>query len=229
MTQLKRIDNTNLLEKTYGILKDLIIKREFPLEHKLAIPELAAQLGVSRTPIRDALGRLEKDGLVRSVPKVGTFVVGITSGNVLDIMDTRLMMELWVVKKLSSEPIELLPTVISNLEKIHETSLYTVNSNRLDHYHEGDYNLHFHMEFLKLGGNSHILNMYHDTMNYRFLAMKSYLITREMVQHSLDQHGQIIQALRNGAHEDLKRTVTGHLEDAKFRLYRNINLNGGVI
>ncbi|WP_025695039.1 GntR family transcriptional regulator [Paenibacillus durus] len=229
MANLIRIDNANLLEKTYGILKELIIKREFPPEHKLAIPELSAQLGVSRTPIRDALGRLEMDGLVKTVPKVGTFVVGITSENVLEIMDTRLMIELWVVEKLASGTAALTQEVAANLEKIHETSVYVVNTSKLENYHEGDYNLHFHMEFLKLGGNRNIQNIYHNTMNYRYLAMKSYLITKEMVLHSLKQHRQIIDALKAGSHDDLKQVVSEHLEDAKIRLYKNINLNGGLI
>lgn len=229
MANLTRIDNANLLEKTYDILKELIIKREFPPEHKLALPELSAQLGVSRTPIRDALGRLEKDGLVKTVPKVGTFVVGITSENVLEIMETRLMIELWVVEKLASSSAELVPEIVANLEKIHEISKYIVNTAKLENYHEGDYNLYFHIEFLKLGKNQNILNIYHHTMNYRYLAMKSYLITKDMVLHSLHQHEQIIEALKSGSHDDLKRVVTDHLEDAKIRLYQNINLNGGVI
>ncbi|AHV98730.1 GntR family transcriptional regulator [Paenibacillus sabinae] len=229
MPNLIRIDNTNLLEKTYGILKELIIKREFPPEHKLSIPELSTQLGVSRTPIRDALGRLEKDGLIKTVPKVGTFVVGVSAENVLDIMETRLMIELWVVEKLAAGKAEASPNIIANMEKIHETSVYIVNSSKLENYHEGDYNLHFHMEFLKLGGNKNIMNIYQNSMNYRYLAMKSYLITKEMVLHSLQQHDRIIQSLKEGSHDDLRQVVTEHLEDAKIRLYKNINLNGGLI
>ncbi|MFD1772419.1 GntR family transcriptional regulator [Paenibacillus rhizophilus] len=229
MPKLIRIDNANLLEKTYNILKELIIKREFPPEHKLSIPELSAQLGVSRTPIRDALGRLEMDGLIKTVPKVGTFVVGFSSENVLDIMDTRLMIELWVVEKLASGMAKASQDIVANMEKIHETSVYIVNSSKLENYHEGDYNLHFHMEFLKLGGNRNIQNIYQNTMNYRYLAMKSYLITKEMVLHSLQQHERIIGSLKAGSHDDLRQVVSEHLEDAKIRLYKNINLNGGLI
>lgn len=229
MPNLSRIDNANLPEKTYSILKELIIKREYPPDHKLAIPDLAAKLGVSRTPIREALARLEMDGLIKTVPKVGTFVTGITAGNVLEIMETRLMIELWVVKRLGEGTASFTPEIAENLQKIHETAVYIVNSSKLENYHEGDYNLHFHMEFLKLGGNRNIANIYLNTMNYRWLAMKSYLITKEMVMHSLDQHGQIIAALQAGAYDDLQRVVTGHLEDAKLRLYQNINLNGGII
>ena len=91
---LPKLDNTNLWDKTYVILKDRILKRDFQADEKLSIPELASQLGVSRTPIRDALNRLETEGLVKTISKVGTFVNAIDTEDFLNIMDTRLMLEL---------------------------------------------------------------------------------------------------------------------------------------
>ena len=94
---LPRIDTSNLWDKTYVLLKDRILRRDFKPNEKLSIPDLAAQLGVSRTPIRDALNRLEKDGLVKTVSKVGTFINALEVREVVEIMDTRLMLDLWVV------------------------------------------------------------------------------------------------------------------------------------
>src|SRR5690349_17475333 len=101
---LPRIDNSNLWDKTYSILKEQIIRREFGANEKLSIPKLAEQLGISRTPIRDALNRLEMDGLVKTISKVGTFVSAIDEKTILDIMDTRLMLEFWVIEKIPQLP-----------------------------------------------------------------------------------------------------------------------------
>ncbi|WP_201305319.1 GntR family transcriptional regulator [Paenibacillus puerhi] len=92
------------------MLKESIIRRKFDPNQKLSIPELSDQMGVSRTPVRDALNRLEMEGLVKTVSKVGTFVVAITAEDVLNIMDTRLMLELWVVDKLEGVRKDVLDT-----------------------------------------------------------------------------------------------------------------------
>jgi DNA-binding GntR family transcriptional regulator len=229
MGTLSKLDNSNLLVKTYSILKDMIIKREFQPQHKLSIPELSEQLGVSRTPVRDALNLLEKDGLVKTVPKVGTFVTGISANDVLEIMDTRLMIECWVVDRLEQSSADDRAAVIAAMSKIHEISTFVVQTSKVEMYHEGDYNLLFHMEFIKLGCNKKMLEIYRNMMNYRFLAMKASLITKDMVSHSLSQHQGMLDSLHSGSQSDLKRIVTEHLEDSKVRLYRNINLNGGLI
>jgi DNA-binding GntR family transcriptional regulator len=229
MAQLPKLDNSNLVDKTYSILKDMIIKRKFPPNHKLSIPDVSSQLGVSRTPVREALNLLEKDGLVKTVSKVGTFVTAITADDVLEIMDTRLMIELWVVDKVAQKTASSLAPVISSLEKIHELSTFVVESSSIEAYHEGDYNLMFHMDFVQLGDNKKMAEVYRNMMNYRFLAMKTHLINKEMVMRSLDHHRQMIDALKSGSHADLKRVVSEHLEEAKIRLYQNINVNGGVI
>jgi Transcriptional regulators len=229
MAQLPKLDNSNLVDKTYSILKDMIIKRKFPPNHKLSIPDVSSQLGVSRTPVREALNLLEKDGLVKTVSKVGTFVTAITADDVLEIMDTRLMIELWVVDKVAQKTASSLAPVISSLEKIHELSTFVVESSSIEAYHEGDYNLMFHMDFVQLGDNKKMAEVYRNMMNYRFLAMKTHLINKEMVMRSLGHHRQMIDALKSGFHADLKRVVSEHLEEAKIRLYQNINVNGGVI
>src|SRR5690348_13796755 len=96
---LPKLDTSNLWDQTYNILKDRIIHRQFAPNQKLIIPELAETLGISRTPIRDALTRLEMDGLVRTISKVGTFVTPITSKDICDIMETRLILEDWAVDR----------------------------------------------------------------------------------------------------------------------------------
>ncbi|WP_171650118.1 GntR family transcriptional regulator [Paenibacillus foliorum] len=226
---LPKIDTSNLWDKTYTLLKERIIRRKFDPNHKLSIPELSDQLGVSRTPVRDALNRLEMEGLVKTISKVGTFVVAINDQDVLNIMDTRLMLEFWVVEKLNDVNKDTLKYRLSRMEEILRLSAEKVESNRIDDYLKADFNLEFHLEFMELGQNKNNIDIYLRTMNYRYITMKSSIVTDEMVKVAQDQHQQIVDALKGGQTSDMKQVIKLHLEDSKERLLRGIRENGGTI
>ncbi len=77
MMNLPRIDQVSLRERAYRILQRAIVRGELPPGTRLRDQELAAQMGLSRTPIREALQRLEDEGLVRTAPRSQTVVVPV--------------------------------------------------------------------------------------------------------------------------------------------------------
>lgn len=226
---LPKIDNSNLWDKTYTLLKESIIRRKYVPNHKLSIPELSEQLGVSRTPVRDALNRLEMEGLVKTISKVGTFVVAITEQDVMDIMDTRLMLEFWTIDRLNKVDKDTREFRLSRMKEILRSSAEKVDANRLDDYLKSDHNLEFHLAFMELGQNKNNLDMYLRTMNYRYITMKLSIVTDEMVKAALNQHQKIVDAIVGGQINDMKQVIQLHLEDSKDRLLKVIRENGGSI
>lgn len=226
---LPKIDTSNLWDKTYMILKDRIVRRDFKPNQKLSIPELAVQLGISRTPIRDALNRLEMDGLVKTVSKVGTFVCALEIEDILDIIDTRHMLELWVVEKIPNLSTSELAEKITTLESILEQSTNSINQIPLGSYLRSDYNLLFHIEFIKIGGNRRNTEIYLRMMNYHFLAAENDLFTKEMVTSAIDQHYMIINALKERNTDALKAAIKLHLDDSKKRLIAQLQASGGKL
>ncbi|SDE89431.1 GntR family transcriptional regulator [Sporomusa acidovorans] len=227
--ELPKLDNSNLWDKTYILLKERILRREFKPNQKLSIPELAKQLGVSRTPIRDALNRLEMDGLVKTVSKVGTFVNALEIEDILDIIDTRLMLELWVVEKLTLLSDDDYAQKIGKLENILQEASLSVEKIPLESYLRTNYNLRFHMAFVELGGNKRNTEIYLSMMNYHFLAAENALFTKEMVTRAVEQHYTILTALREKNFETLKAAIKLHLDDSKERLIRQLQANGGKL
>jgi DNA-binding GntR family transcriptional regulator len=227
--ELPKLDNSNLWDKTYILLKERILRREFKPNQKLSIPDLAKQLGVSRTPIRDALNRLEMDGLVKTVSKVGTFVNALEIEDILDIIDTRLMLELWVVEKLTLLSAEEYAKEISRLENILQEASLSVAKIPLGSYLRTNYNLRFHMAFVELGGNKRNTEIYLSMMNYHFLAAENDLFTKEMVTSAVEQHYTILNALCKKDFETLKSAIKSHLDDSKERLIRQLQANGGKL
>lgn len=94
ITTYQPLDYTDLTEQTYRILKDRILRNELLPGAQISVPEVALALGVSRTPVTDALKRLASDGLVDIFPRRGTFVSQLTARDVAEIFDIRLMIEL---------------------------------------------------------------------------------------------------------------------------------------
>ncbi|WP_262681060.1 GntR family transcriptional regulator [Paenibacillus sp. J5C2022] len=226
---LLKLDNSNLWDRSYDALKKSIIQREFSPDQKLSIPDLAEQLGVSRTPIRDALQRLEMEGLVRTVAKVGTFVVGFTEDDVHAVMDTRAMLELWVVQKLSSRMQPEMLLCVQKMDDILAEAKAVLETDDFARYLETDYNLQFHLAFMDMGQNPKNTGLYKQIMDFRMLATRPEVISREMVAIAQQQHKRIVEALRGGSTADIRHAIVGHLDDSSNRLLEKVRHHRGIL
>lgn len=227
--ELPKLDNSNLWDKTYNVLKTRIIHRDFKPNEKLSIPELANQLGVSRTPIREALNRLETEGLIKTVSKVGTFVVAIDEKSLLDIIDTRLMLEYWALERIPKLSADEIQHALSQMEEILSSASNAIRSSTFDSNQLAEYNLDFHLAFIQMGGNQRNTDIYRQLMNYRFSVSKSSLITKAMVETALEQHYAIVASIRTGDIALMREAIYKHLIDSKERLLDKLKHNGGVI
>jgi DNA-binding GntR family transcriptional regulator len=100
---LPTIQRRNLGADVYRILWDRILSRSLNPGQKLSDLRLSEQLGVSRTPVREALHRLVQDGVVRAEPNRGFFVASFSPADVGDIYDVRAALELWSLHSLSNK------------------------------------------------------------------------------------------------------------------------------
>lgn len=226
---LPKIDNSNLLEKVYTILKERIIRREFKPNQKLSLTELATQLGVSRTPVRDALNRLEMDGLIKTVSKVGTYVTAIEIQDLLDIMDTRLMLEFWVVDKMPLLSETEFAGKTRQLEGILDQASVSFQKMPLESYLKLDFNLQFHLELIEFDSNRRNVALYRDMMNYHSLSAEYSLFTDDMVSSAMKQHYAIVESLMRRDFSEVKSAIRLHLEDSRERLIKRMQDHGGQI
>ncbi|MGD0051805.1 MAG: GntR family transcriptional regulator [Vulcanimicrobiaceae bacterium] len=167
--------------------------------------QLAARLGVSRTPVREALGRLEHDGLVRSVPRRGYFIVRKSKAELVEIILVWAALESMaarlVAQRASDEAIQSLRTIFATFDGDRIAA-------KLDEYSEA--NLHFHQRIIELAGCVplertaqgilvHVRSIRHRTIgeNKRF-------------ERSIVDHMQIIEALERRNAELAERLVRDH-------------------
>ncbi len=93
-----RINTPKVSEMVYNILREKIISKEFAEGERLDIEDISKHLGVSKTPIKEALSHLESEGLVRILPRSGTFVSYFTVKDIEDSFDVRRVLECYAVE-----------------------------------------------------------------------------------------------------------------------------------
>lgn len=219
---IKRIDKTNLLEKTYQIIKEQILGGHFKPGEKLSVLKLSEDLGVSRTPIRDALNRLEIEHLIVTTPKVGTFVANITEKRIIELIDARVMIEIWASRCMLELPKSERDKLLIEIRYLLEKAEKDFSCSSFTDYLEKDYNLKFHKSLLAAMKNEYISDLFLKTMEYHTLAIQSSLITKQMVEDGLKQHVQILEALENEDFDGAVILLRSHLQYSQVQLVNNL-------
>jgi DNA-binding GntR family transcriptional regulator len=89
----------SLGERVYRTVRDLILSQVFPPGSKLNVEQICRDLGVSRTPVWDAMRRLESEGLVNTVPRHGVFVLNYGADQIRDLFAVRGALEALAVRQ----------------------------------------------------------------------------------------------------------------------------------
>src|SRR6476661_5615597 len=92
-------------DRVYQYAKGAILSRRIGAQDLLTEGELADSVGVSRTPVREALLRLQAEGLVRLLPKRGALILPVTADEVSDVLETRRLVETFAVRKAITAPV----------------------------------------------------------------------------------------------------------------------------
>ena len=101
-------------DRVYAHVKQGVLDRRYEGGTLLTEGELAEAVGVSRTPVREALLRLEVEGLIKLYPKKGALVLPVSSQEIADVVETRMLVEQHAVRKV----VPASPTLIARLEEL---------------------------------------------------------------------------------------------------------------
>lgn len=197
-------------DQVYQILRDEICGGKYRPGFRLQESELAEYLGVSRSPLREALRRLVADGLLMEIPNKGVFVKEFTARDIDEIFDMRVMLESYAIRKcrssLTSVRLQALFDILEQLERTHAAG-------DLDAYTQTDEILH--NRIVEFSENSLLISTYDRvrSMNQQFRVLS--LIIRQRFDDSLEEHRQLVQALAMGDVETACATDNRHLELAR--------------
>jgi len=193
-------------ERVYTHVKEAVLDRRYEGGILLNEGELAEAVGVSRTPVREALLRLEAEGLLKLYPKKGALVLPVSAQEIADVVETRLLVELHAVNKVVPAPARL----IARLEELLEEQRVHQVAGDLAAFARADRS--FHAEIVRASGNR-ILSHLYDQLRDRQLRMGVATMHAEpgRVAKNVAEHTEILDALRGGDARGASALVERHV------------------
>jgi DNA-binding GntR family transcriptional regulator len=172
---------------------------------------LGEQLGVSRTPVREALSRLEQEGIVENIARRGAFVVRKNKDEILDIVDVWAALESMAARLATSRASD---EEISQLRKNYSTFDGDDARAHIDEY--SDTNIEFHQTIIRLGHSELITQMANQLFFHMRAIRASTIKDRDRVAQSVMDHSRIIEAVEERDAYRAEQLVRDHaLELAK--------------
>ncbi|HET7262359.1 MAG: GntR family transcriptional regulator [Burkholderiales bacterium] len=204
-------NNVSFRDQAYAALKQAIMDAEIYThnrELRLDERQLSRSLGVSRTPVREAMTLLEQEGFLRTVPRRGIFIVRKTKKQIIE------MIEMWAA--IESMAARLATVNASDAEIASLRTMFDEfrTATPAEHIHEySDANIRFHQALIGLSG-SHLMGKTIESLFVHIRAIRRLTISQsDRAARSIVDHMRIIEALERRDTELAERLVRQHSLD----------------
>lgn len=200
-----------LKEKSYNLIKQKIIKCEIMPGEQILEAEIAEELGISRTPVREALLRLSEEKLVTIYPRKGIIASPITIKDIHEVFEIREIVETQIAKTACNN---MSKDYLIDLKRRFENAEFNLDRENATKYFELD--LEFHKYIVKSGNNERLIkftNQIYD-LDYRIRVMST-LQVEDIEKRSRPEHFAIIDALISKDINKIEKTVREHINSSK--------------
>lgn len=185
----------SLSSRVFQKIRDNILNGTYKEQDELRENTIGKELGVSRTPVREALRQLELEGLVTIIPNKGAYVTGITPKDVKDIYIVRSLLEglcaRWATEHIAEEQLDELEEIVL----LSEFHIKKEGHNNIEQIAILDGR--FHAVLYEASDSrilSHVLMDFH---RYVQMARKSSIVSEERARKSIREHKQILRAIKD--------------------------------
>ena len=202
MNGLKPIKIPSAKERVAAELRKAILSRKMKEGENLSLESVAGQLNVSVTPVREAFQILARDGLIKLRPNKGAIVLGITETYIREHYQLRAILESACAEIAAGEGVD-----ISGIEDSFETAKEALEKGDFESY--ANLNRDFHSEIWAAAGNHKMENMIAELWNG--LSMGNMVTEEEYAKVSIQEHGKIMDAIREGNAPKAKKEMYDHI------------------
>jgi len=179
--------------KAYAALKNVIMSMDIYRSRndiRLDERQLAQDFGISRTPVREAMAQLEREGFVRSVPRRGVYIVRKTRKEVIELITAWAALE-GMAARLITQNADAVD--VASLRKMFATFEDGQLRAHLDEYSE--VNIEFHQTIIRMSGNSVLIDLAENLFTHMRMIRRKTIAEQDRVDRSIRDHMNIIEAL----------------------------------
>jgi len=186
-------DTSTFADRAYTALKDVILALDIygrPDEIRLDERRLASDLGISRTPVREAMAQLEREGFVRSVPRRGIYVVRKTKAEVIELITAWAALESMAARLITQNaPDQEIAKLRAMFATFEDGRLHA----KLDEYSE--VNIEFHQTIIRMSCNRILIDLAENLFAHMRMIRRKTIAERDRADRSISDHMNIIQAI----------------------------------
>jgi len=214
----KLIVNTNLREQIYDILKNMIVHREIRPGEKINEEHIAKETGVSRTPIREALCRLENEKIIEMIPRRGAFVIRQTESTVREVLEIREVLEGLVARQatiqMDEKALGQLTQCLEKIRSIPDEDRYLMKYTQSD--------IRFHSILLKACRNSMLQNMMATINTHLQIIRLRTVVLPGRAKKTVEEHSEILKAIKNRDENKAETMMRKHVESVRRDAFQHI-------
>lgn len=215
---MKKLVRSSLSEDAYTFLRELFLSAtRYNPGDKISVEELSRKLGVSRTPLWGAINRLEAEGIVEVVPRLGVYLINYDPGRVLDIYLAREGIE-GVVARLAAQRITVKASAALRANVIKQQDF--LKKNQVENYYVAA--LEFH-EIIASAANSPTLSRLLASI---FAQMRAMRVQRKSALMNLPQschdHREILKAIEKRDPDLAEERVRRHIRDLSLQVQQEL-------
>jgi DNA-binding GntR family transcriptional regulator len=221
---LAPLNATSLRDQAYVLLKEAISATDIydqRQELRLDERELTKALGVSRTPVREALSLLEQEGFIRTIPRRGIYIVRKLKREIIE------MIQMWAALESMAARLATLNASDEDIAQLRHLFDEFQNSPPSEHLGEySDANIRFHQAVIKLGGSQLIADATRNLFIHVRAIRQATISQSDRATRSIAEHLRIIEALERRDTELAERLTRQHTLDLAAHVERHCNYLG---
>lgn len=208
-----------LRDIVFNSLRKAILKGELIPGERLMEKQLAEKMGVSRTPIREAIRKLELEGLVIMVPRKGAEVAMITEQDITDVLEVRAALESFAVKMACSRMDQ---QNINDMLAVNDAFMGAAKRNDVETVIKKD--VEFHDTIYRATGNKKLIAMITNLQEQIYRFRVEYIRQMDDFSTLMSEHEEIVNAIVNKDSLKAQEVATQHIENQEKAVISKIAL-----